>query len=158
MHSFCWTARSLLAIVVSGLGALLTHYVDDYPTVEFASLAADTTEGVDELFGLLGWETKSGADFSSVVSPLGVVCDFSRAHEGFVEFTNKPERVEELRSAAAAVASAGRGRAFDARQDPLRARADLRPLRGRRAGDPWPDRGRAHRGQERRRKCCLRFG
>jgi len=120
VYNFNWVARALQKLLVRGFGIIVTHYFDDYPTLEYKALADHTQTTIDAFFELLGWSTKEQKPFSDRFDALGVVCVLSSSSEGLVRFENKMGRVEEISGTVDGLVERGFVR-----------RAEARSIRGR---------------------------
>jgi hypothetical protein len=118
--NFNWVARGLWKILVGLFGFALTHYFDDYPVLEFCILTEHSQSLIDRILELLGWTTKTQQEFAPSFDVLGVVCDLSKSSTGCVTFTNKPKRLEELRTDVERIVASG-----------ILRRSEARSLRGR---------------------------
>ena len=74
-----------------------TNFCDDYPTLEFAMAAENTTQVVSGFFQLLGWRHavtgKKAKPFASTFAALGVEYDLANLTNAFFTVGNKPERL-----------------------------------------------------------------
>lgn len=112
VQHFCWAARALCHILVSVFGLVATHYVDNFPVLCYRALRDATQTTIDQLFDILGWDTKEQLDFSPVFTCLGVVFAFN-ARPDAVQISNKPSRLAELDKQIQDIVSSGRlGRAM----------------------------------------------
>ena len=57
--SFNWVGNALARVLVAGLKIGATCFYDGFTVVESRGLAASATQSVDEVFALLGWDTKA---------------------------------------------------------------------------------------------------
>ena len=77
-----------------------TNFYDDYPTLEFAMAAENTTQVVSGFFQLLGWRHavsgKKAKPFASTFAALGMEYDLTNLHESFFTVGNKPERLQRI--------------------------------------------------------------
>jgi len=113
---FNLAARGLQFILTRLFAICCSHFFDDFPVVDHAVMAKNTTFVVDQVLDLLGWDLKEQSPFARVFEPLGVVVDLSHSAEGFVEVSNKESRIRELRTFVDDVRSSGQISAHEARQ------------------------------------------
>ena len=77
-----------------------TNFYDDYPTLEFAGAAENTTQVVSGFFQLLGWRHavtgKKAKPFASTFAALGVEYNLANLHSSFFTVGNKPERLQRI--------------------------------------------------------------
>ena len=67
--SFNWVSVGLCHVLASLFGLTVTAFYDDFTVTEELSLTGDTTELVDGIFELLGWEMKATTPFSQDPEP-----------------------------------------------------------------------------------------
>ena len=97
VYHFNLVARGLQFILNRLFAVFCCHFFDDFPVVELKSTAVNAQFIVDQVFLLLGWDTKEQVPFATKFEPLGVVVDLSGSSDGRVVVTNKEARLEELR-------------------------------------------------------------
>lgn len=77
-----------------------TNFYDDYPTLEFAMAAENTTQVVSGFFQLLGWRHavtgKKAKPFAPTFAALCVEYDLANLHASFFTVGNKPERLQRI--------------------------------------------------------------
>ena len=97
VYSFNKTARALQFLLWEDFGVVTTPFYDDYPTLEFAMAAENTTQVVSGFFQLLGWRHavsgKKAKPFASTFAALGVEYDLANLTNAFFTVGNKPERL-----------------------------------------------------------------
>ena len=97
VYSFNKTARALQFLLWEDFGVVTTNFYDDYPTLEFAMAAENTTQVVSGFFQLLGWRHavtgKKAKPFASTFAALGVEYDLANLPNAFFTVRNKPERL-----------------------------------------------------------------
>jgi hypothetical protein len=97
VYSFNKTARALQFLLWEDFGVVTTNFYDDYPTLEFAMAAENTTQVVSGFFQLLGWRHavsgKKAKPFASTFAALGVEYDLANLTNAFFTVGNKPERL-----------------------------------------------------------------
>ena len=93
---FNWVETALARIQVVGFKVGCTNFHDDYTVIEASHLASSTTTAVDELFALLGWNTKDMAPFGETAEPLGAILDLTDSVGGTAVLRNRPDRVAEI--------------------------------------------------------------
>ena len=89
--SFCWCARALWHLLVTS-GVVLTHYVDDYPILCPAEVAADCEAFVTGFFDVFGWALKDHEPFAQTFVTLGVQITVANP----VQVTHKPGRLASI--------------------------------------------------------------
>lgn len=80
-------------ITVCGLRLILTHYVDDYPCIEFDSLASSAQTTVQAALSLFGLDAEeSNQPFGSCSGALGVEVLSDDTHNGLARVRNTKAR------------------------------------------------------------------
>ena len=104
-------ARALQFLLREDFGVLTTNFYDDYPTLEFAMAAENTTQVVCGFFQLLGWRHavtgKKAKPFSPTFAALGVEYNLAGIHSSFFTVGNKPERLARMERMVQQVAQEG---------------------------------------------------
>ena len=100
VYSFNKMARALQFLLWEDFGVVTTNFYDDYPTLEFAGAAENTTQVVSGFFQLLGWRHavtgKKAKPFASTFAALGVEYNLANLHSSFFTVGNKPERLQRI--------------------------------------------------------------
>ena len=93
VSGFNYAARAIRQIANVALFIAVTHFFDDFTQVDSALLAANSTESLERLMNLLGWEFKKGPKdlkaHASCFEPLGVSIDLSTFGEAVVKNTDR---------------------------------------------------------------------
>ena len=104
VFSFCKVSKAIWHLAVTQLSIISSVYVDDFPTLEVSPLAPSTTHVFSDLLDTLGWahatSGKKAVDFQQKWCALGAQFDVSRLHEGSLQVSNKPGRLERILSMA----------------------------------------------------------
>ena len=112
VYSLNKMARALQFLLWEDFGVLTTNFYDDYPTLEFAMAAENTTQVVCGFFQLLGWRHavtgKKAKPFSPTFAALGVEYNLTGIHGSFFTVGNKPERLARMERMVQQVAQEGR--------------------------------------------------
>ena len=74
-HAFTAFVGSLGHCTLSCPWVLSGHYVDDFPTVEFAALCPSTETSITRLFSILDWSLKAPFPYKEEFDALGVTVD-----------------------------------------------------------------------------------
>ena len=100
VYSFNKMARALQFLLWEDFGVVTTNFYDDYPTLELAGAAENTTQVVSGFFQLLGWRHavtgKKAKPFASTFAALGVEYNLANLHGSFFTVGNKPERLQRI--------------------------------------------------------------
>ena len=112
VYSFNRVAKSLWHIMVSLGNVLATQYYDDYPNVEFFTLARSSQSFMEFLLQALGWrfatDGKKACPPESSFKVLGVELDLSQSCNGILIVANKKDRIESLVKSLSGLVERGR--------------------------------------------------
>ena len=112
VYSFVRMSRALWHIVTCGLHAIVSHYFDDFPTVECLSGAKVLSLAVEAVLDELGWQyAKEGVKalaFDAAFDALGVTFRLDKLQLGELAVQNKLGRIDKICNMLDAIASRGR--------------------------------------------------
>ena len=111
VYGFVRVSQALWFVMSSLLGTIMSHYFDDFPTIERASGCRVLTLAVSALFDMLGWQhAKVGdkaADFAEAFDVLGVNFNLTQLPQGILTVINKTTRIDKLCAMLDQVSEAG---------------------------------------------------
>ena len=100
VYGFVRVSQALWFIMSSLLGTIMSHYFDDFPTIERANGCRVLTLAVSALFDMLGWQhAKVGdkaLDFAEAFDVLGVNFNLTQLPQGILTVVNKTSRIDKL--------------------------------------------------------------
>ena len=112
VYGFNKLAKALQFLLLCDFGVLALNFYDDYPTVDFSSVADNTTDVVSQFLRLMGWRHavsgKKATPFSETFTALGVNFHLSKLFEGTLTIGNKPERLTRIAKMVKGVLDAGK--------------------------------------------------
>lgn len=112
VYGFNRVAKSLWHIMVTLGNVFATQYYDDYPNVEFSSLARSSQNFMEFILQALGWkfatDGKKACPPESSFKVLGVELDLSQTDRGTLIVANKQDRIENLTAFLAGLMKRGR--------------------------------------------------
>ena len=111
VYAFNKITRGLWSLLVRKFCIFSTVFYDDFPILEFSSLASTTTGIVQNLLDLLGWKHattgKKSVDFGDQMQVLGVTYWLENFWNGSVTVANRQSRVNRILDMLAAYADKG---------------------------------------------------
>lgn len=100
VYGFVRVSQALWFIVSKMLKAIMSHYFDDFPTIERSEGCKVLTLAVSAIFDLLGWEHAKEGDkalnFDQTFDLLGVTFCLKEMHAGRLVISNKFSKVEKI--------------------------------------------------------------
>ena len=100
VYGFVRVSQALWFIVSKMLKAIMSHYFDDFPTIERVEGSRVLTLAVSAIFDLLGWDHAKEGDkalnFDRTFDLLGVTFCLKEMHLGRLVIANKLSRVEKI--------------------------------------------------------------
>ena len=112
VYAFVRMSRAIWHVLTTGLRAVISHYFDDYPTLECASGAKVLSLAVESLLDELGWQYAKEGDkalsFGEAFDALGVNFRLERLHLGGLTLQNKSGRVDKICNMLDRIAAKGR--------------------------------------------------
>ena len=112
VYSFVRMSRAIWHILTRGLHAVVSHYFDDFPTIECASGAKVLSMAVEALLDEMGWQyAKEGVkalSFCEAFDALGVSFRLEKLHCGELALQNKLGRIDKICSMLEQIADKGR--------------------------------------------------
>ena len=111
VYAFNKITRGLWSLLVRKFCIFSTVFYDDFPILEFSSLASTTTGFVQNLLDLLGWKHattgKKSVDFGDQMQVLGVTYWLEHFWNGIVTVANRQSRVNRILDMLTAYAAKG---------------------------------------------------
>eukprot|EP00435_Cladocopium_sp_Y103_P054817 s1566_g18.t1 len=112
VYSFLRIVRVIWWIACKCLSIMWSNFYDDFVTFSWTEDAQRTSDAVELLFDLLGWQFVREGDKALQFGPnfgaLGIQIDLSNFERGFVEFSNTSKRRAELSENILAVLDSGK--------------------------------------------------